>query len=184
MKYLKIHLSGVLQYFSSNQSTTLRSSYVTETHPTKRAVFGLIGSAMGFERGNKEQQNYLKDNLVVKYKSLKDDIMLLEDYQTVSPLKSQQYYMNKHYKRNTFKTMDGSKGSEEAIIKKIQYLQNAEFEVYVGGDEKILKEIYEALRNPVYALFFGKRSCVPNKPLVTKFELIKEEDLENVFDCA
>ena len=35
-----------------------------------------------------------------------------------------------------------------------------------------------------YALFFGKRSCVPNKPIVTSFELIDEGELTNVFDCA
>lgn len=183
MKYLKIHLSGVLQYFSSKQSTTLRDTYTTDYYPTKRAVFGLIGSAMGFERGNAEQQAYLRDNLIVKYKSLNDDFSVLEEIQTVRPLRSQQNYMNKHYKRNRFRTVVGDM-KDDGILKKVQYLQDAEFEVYVGGDEKILKQIYEALRNPVYALYIGKRSCVPNKPLVTEYKLIKEEDLENVFDCA
>ena len=54
--------------------------------------------------------------------------------------------------------------------------------MFVGADEETLKKIYDAIQNPSYALYFGKRSCVPNKPIVTEFKLV--EELNNVHDCA
>ena len=91
--------------------------------------------------------------------------------------------MNKFNKRNKFQTVDGAYQNKQ-LIKKIQYLQEAEYEVYVGGSDELLEEIYNAIRNPEYSLFIGKRSCIPNKPIVTEFSLIKKEELKNVHDCA
>lgn len=183
MKYLKLRLSGVLQYYSSKQSTTLRQTYTTDFYPTKQAVIGLICSALGVERTDTETQRNLYNSLSMKYKSLNDNTTVLTDFQTVKPLKSQSAYMNKMYTRNKFNRVSGGYAADQNIIKNVQYLQDADFEVYVGGDEETLKTIYSAIQNPKYALYLGKRSCVPNKPIVTSFKLFTEEDLENVYDC-
>ena len=83
-----------------------------------------------------------------------------------------------------FTTISGDQ-RDGALTKHVQYLQDAEYTVYVGNEsEDLLLTIYQAIQNPVYSLFIGKRSCVPNKPIVTKFELFNEEDLVNVYNCS
>jgi len=181
MNYLKLTLSSVLQYFSDTDSIALRTTYNTSLYPTKRAIVGMIASALGYERKDPRSAELYK-KLDLKY-SIVNEPVILNDFQTIKPLRCQQNYMNKFNKRNKFQTVDGAYQNKQ-LIKKIQYLQEAEYEVYVGGSDELLEEIYNAIRNPEYSLFIGKRSCIPNKPIVTEFNLIKKEELKNVHDCA
>ena len=181
MNYIKLTLSGVLQYFSDLDSIALRTSYNTSLYPTKKAIVGMIASAFGYNR-NCPKSEQLYNTLNVKYNIIKDPI-ILNEFQTIKPLKSQKNYMNKYYTRNKFTTISGSI-QDRQLTKNIQYLQDAEYEIFIGGSDELLESIYNALRNPAYSLFIGKRCCVLNKPIVTNFELIKEEDLQNVYDCA
>lgn len=182
MKYIKLTLSGVLQYYADNNAIALRTTYNSSIVPTKSAVIGLIASALGLPRKS-EQSTDLYNTLTAKYKVISGG-QLFEDFQTIKPLKSQSYYMNKFYNRNRFNTVDGGTRDGQ-LIKHVQYLQDCEFEVYVGcEDSDLLRKIFEAIKNPEYALYFGKRSCVPNKPIVTELEMFDEEELNDVYDCA
>ena len=181
MNYLKINLSGVLQYFSDNNTITLRKTYNSSLYPTKNAIVGLIASAFGYDRGDMRSDE-LYNNIKVKYKVIKSPI-ILEDFQTIHNLKSQNRYMNKFYTKNKFTTISGTI-KDRQLTKYVQYLQDSEFDIYIGGIDKQLNDIYNALRNPKYSLYIGKRCCIPNKPLVTEFKLYKEEELDNVYDCS
>ena len=182
MNYIKLTFSGVLQYFSDTDSSTIKSTYNTALHPTKTAIIGLIASALGYNR-NDPRSAELANSVDIKYSIIKNPT-ILTDFQTVRPLKSQSRYMNKFYKNTKFDTFSKLNDSDKSIIKRVQYLQDAEFDVYVGGNDELLNTIFKAIQNPVYTLFIGKRSCVPNKPIVTDFNLIKEEDLTDVYNCA
>ena len=179
MKYLPLTFLGVLQYYASPNSSSIKGTFPTEDHPTKSAVVGMIASALGYERGAVASRE-LYDKLDVKYEIIKEG-SIFTDFQTVKPLKSQDNYMNKHH-TNKFTTVSGALITKQGELKYVNYLQDAEFKVYIGADEQTLEEIYNAIRNPVYALYFGKRCCVPNKPIVGNYELV--EDLDHVFDCA
>lgn len=182
MKYIKLILSGVLQYYADNNSIALRTTYNSSIVPTKTAIIGLIASALGLPRKS-EQSADLYNTLITKYKVIHNG-QIFEDFQTIKPLKSQSHYMNKFYTGNQFSTVGGSVRDGQ-LIKRVQYLQDCEFEVYVGcEDDELLHKIFDAIRNPAYALYFGKRSCVPNKPIVTEFKMLDEEELNDVYDCA
>lgn len=182
MNYIKLTLSGVLQYYSDNNSIALRTTYNSSIVPTKSAIIGLIASALGLPRHSEKLTN-LYNTLITKYKVIHNG-QIFNDFQTIKPLKSQKNYMNKFYTRNQFNTVGGS-SRDGQLIKNIQYLQDSEFEVYVGSNDiELLHNIFDAIKNPEYALYFGKRSCIPNKPLVTEFKLFSKEELENVHDCT
>lgn len=182
MNYIKLTLSGVLQYYSDNNSIALRTTYNSSIVPTKSAIIGLIASALGLPRKS-EKLTDLYNTLTTKYKVIHNG-QIFDDFQTIKPLKSQKNYMNKFYTRNQFNTVGGGIRDGQ-LVKNIQYLQDSEFEVYVGSkNTDLLHNIFDAIRNPEYALYFGKRSCIPNKPIVTEFKLFSEEELENVYDCA
>lgn len=139
--------------------------------PTKKAVIGLISASLGVDR-NSDKISDLYESVVCLY-SVKKTGTVITDYQTVRPIGDD----------NTFITVSG-KRSTDAIIKTVEYLQDYKFDVYVGSDDDTLKLIYDAICNPVYHQYFGKRSCVPAEPIVTDFKLIPEEELKNVHDCA
>ena len=181
MNYIKLDLSGVLQYFSDTNTTTIKTTYNSSLYPTKSAIVGLLSSALGYNR-NDNRITELFNILDIKYKVIKNPIVL-KDFQTITGLKHQNNYMNLFYNRNVVTTMSNNTRNMR-LTKSIQYLQDAEFIVYVGCNDSKLKEIYDAIKNPVYSLYIGKRSCIPNKPLVTTFKLIREEELLNVYDCA
>jgi len=190
MKYLKLHLSSPLQYFATTPSVVLNHDAQTSNRPTKRAIIGLIASALGIDRDDVDSLQNLTDSLIVKEKS-NSIPMIVKDTQTVRPLRCQTYYANKYYKKaHPFKLSKAKGGvkadNEQCIFKTVIYLQNADFTVFVGSeDETVLQKIYDALRNPVYALYIGKRSCVPNKPLTENtFTVYQEEDFDNVYDCV
>lgn len=174
MKYLKLHLCGVMQYYSAQHTLVTAISgtyYKTEKTPTKSAVTGLIGAALGLPRKSEDLAK-LYDSIIVKYEIVKKG-SVLTDFQTVKPPKGER-----------FCTVEGKKRKEgDGIIKTIEYLQDAEFYVYIGGEEDLLMKISAALQNPVYEPFLGKKSCFPSYPILEDFTLYKQEDIKNVYDC-
>lgn len=174
-KYLVITLCGPMHHYGALKGTLTANSsvyYKTEKNPTRSAVLGMIGAAMGIERGDHSFDGFLS-SLDIKYHVLNKGSVMV-DYQTVSPLGDRR-----------FKTVDGKNAGEDnnTIIKEVEYLQDYAFEVYVGGEEDDLDKIYRAFLNPVYPNFLGKRSCFPTKPFVTEKNIITLEGREDVYDC-
>lgn len=173
MNYIKLNFSGFMQHYSpAKYVVTAPSStyYRTERVPTKKAVIGLISASLGIDRNSDKIKN-LFDSINCSY-SIRKTGTVVTDYQTVRPIGN-----------NKFITIKGEK-TTDAIIKTVEYLQDYKFDVYVGSDDETLKKVYDALCNPVYHQYFGKRSCVPSEPVVTTFKLIPEEELKDVHDCA
>jgi len=173
MNYLKLNFCGVLQHYSPTKYVVTAPSstyYRTERMPTKKAVIGLISASMGLSRNSGDIKNLF--NSVHCLYSIRKIGTVVTDFQTVRPIGN-----------NKFITIDGKK-TTDAIIKTVEYLQDYKFDVYVGADDDTLRMIYDALCNPVYHQYFGKRSCVPAEPIVEEFKLISEEELTNVHDCA
>lgn len=173
MNYIKLNFYGVLQHYSPTKYVVTAPSstyYRTERVPTKRAVIGIISASLGLSR-NSDKISDLYESVACLY-SVKKSGTVITDYQTVRPIGN-----------NAFTTVSGKK-TTDAIIKTVEYLQDYKFDVYVGSDDETLKRIYDALCNPAYHQYFGKRSCVPSEPIVTEFKLIPEGDLKDVYDCA
>lgn len=193
MNYLKLHLSGVLQYYSSISNTSLRDTFYTNICPTRSAITGLIGSALGYQRNSKELSELTNKLVNIKYKLVNIDqfpITIMTDFQTVRSFTKYTTFQNRQKQGHLidFNTVDGDiKNAEDPknnIIKKVDYLQNADFNVYIGSDDCFLKEIYQAIQNPVYPLYLGRKCCIPNKPIVEDFILYSEEDLKDVHNCS
>ena len=172
MNYIRLNFYGIMQHYPpSKYVVTAPSStyYRTERCPTKSSIVGLIGASSGYDRDDIRLIE-LKNKIDCKYSIIRDGTVIV-DFQTVRPIGDEK-----------FRKVDGGL-STGTIIKKVEYLQNYSFNVYVGADDETLKQIYDALRNPVYHQYFGKRSCVPSEPIVTDFNVVDLGVLENVYDC-
>lgn len=167
MSYLKLCLSGKMQYYCPETLLVMSSSggfFRTERHPTRKAITGLLGAAFGYERGDKHLDDF-RESLDMKYRTVKSGNVIV-DFNTVAPLYDDVY----------FKNVEGGfmKGNTGRVIKKIEYLTNYEFEVYIGGDKEKLKEIYDHIVRPYWPLYIGKKVCLPAKPIVEEFEILDQ----------
>ena len=175
MMYLALNLKGFMQHYSAkNYLVTAPSSvyYKTEKVPTKSAVIGMIGAAFGIARESETLDKFY-NNLDIKYKILNKGSVTV-DFQTVRPL----------HKGERFINVKGEKRPDkDAIIKRIEYLQDYEFIVYIGGERTILNQILVAFDHPIYPPYLGKRSCIPSKAFITDRNFISLEEIDNVHDC-
>jgi CRISPR system Cascade subunit CasD len=132
-------LAGPLQSWGSDSRFTVRS---TRSEPTKSGVLGLVASALGRDRGE-DLSDLGALNFAVR---TEQPGVLVEDFQvSLSMDKTQAMPLSRRY-----------------------YLADARFTAALSGDEKLVRDIAEALARPVYPLFLGRRSCPPARPVAMR----------------
>lgn len=107
----------------------------TGREPSKSGVIGLIAAAMGIRRNEDEKLAVLAD---MRFGVRVDrEGVLLRDYQT-------------------------AKSEKSAYVTHRYYLSDAAFVVGLeSNDEALLQNIENAMKQPVFPLFLGRRSCPP-----------------------
>lgn len=147
-KLLILRLEGVIQAWDASSKWDSRS---TEDFPTKSGVIGLLGCALGLERGDPELVA-INDACVMAVRADRKGERL-RDYQTVtgSPLR------NAEGKR---------KSTGDTIISNRAYLQDACFTVFLELDEEWHRRIVAALKSPKWCLYLGRKACVPSRPVL------------------
>lgn len=155
---LKLVLSGPLQSYGIDSRWDSRN---TNYYPTKSAIIGMIGSAFGYERGD-NRLDLLNENLSVNIRIDKPGY-ILEDSQVV-------YW--------DVLSVDGNKRSGHPFLTKY-YVQDAIYTVYLYSNKELIDSIYLALRNPVWSLYLGRKSCVPSYPIVSEKPFDNVDDIRN-----
>jgi len=69
-----------------------------------------------------------------------------------------------------------NRNSPETSVSNRYYLADARFLVGLEGDEVLLKSISNALQNPVWPIYLGRKAFVPSSPLV--IDGLRDEPLE------
>lgn len=122
----------------------------TEREPSKSGVIGMVAAALGRSREDSlDDLNELKFGVRVDKEGT-----LLVDFHTA------------HAQKCIYVTLKDNK-KEDPYTTYRHYLQDAVFLVGLYSDnDEFLKKIEYALKNPVYHLYLGRRSCPPTLPLV------------------
>ncbi len=147
---LFLRLEGPLQSWGER---AIGRSRGTASVPTKSGLMGLLGAALGLSRA---ALNRRLDELNSLAMAVRVDRAghVAEDYQTVGA-------------RIGVVAADGqvkktpSTGEYEAIISPRDYLVDASFLVLLRGNPAIIEELADALRNPRWPLYLGRKRCVP-----------------------
>lgn len=179
--YLKFTLSAPVMYFAKKDNFTAKEFYPTETVPTRRAMVGFMGSALGIPRKDPRLGEML--NICdLKYRRVIRD--------AGNRGKNKNRYAPPHVITD-FQVVDNRSAGGKNIIKKVQYECGEKYEVYVGASPDRLMEIQEALLNPKWPLYIGKKGCVPSEPPLKPFardqHFVSASELkerEDVFDCV
>lgn len=124
----------------------------TEREPSKSAVLGLVGAALGMSRDD--------DAMLARLASLSMAVRVdregtwMRDYHTVG---------GGRFRGRTHGI--GGNAGETAPTER-HYLADASFLVALGSeDRERIDAIAAALRDPVWPLFLGRKSCVPSAPV-------------------
>lgn len=144
MATLLLRLAAPLQAWGADSKFETRR---TLPYPTKSGVIGMLAAALGISREDDEALKRLSE---LKFGVRVDkEGELLRDYHTAV--------------------------GEKPYITNRYYLSDA---IFVAGfeseDNELLSKLEYALKNPVFPLFLGRRSCPPTMPLVLG---IQEKDI-------
>ncbi|CAL9573749.1 type I-E CRISPR-associated protein Cas5/CasD [Streptomyces sp. NPDC003090] len=151
MSVLALRLAGPLQSWGASSRFTLRA---TESAPTKSGVIGLLAAAAGVERGD--------DARLAPLAALRFGVRIDQPGTRI----------------RDFHTAHHAVTGASMPLTERYYLADAVFVAAVEGGHELLGGLYEALRNPVYAPFLGRRSCPPSQPV--ELGLYEDTRLEDV----
>ena len=166
MKLLRFTLSAPLQSWGEDARWDTRT---TASMPSKSAIIGLLGCCMGIPRGD-AKLNQLNDQLMV---AVRADCpgRIMTDYHTVQGT------------GGVFLNAEGKvRGGGDTIITLKQYLQDARFTVFLWGDEDALAACFQAMKHPKWAVYLGRKSCIPSVPVIPEWvEAVSPEEALAVF---
>ena len=140
MSTLLIPLIGPLQSWSIDARFGDR---LTAQEPSKSGVLGLICAALGRDRAEQ-----IDDLSVLRFGVRVDRPgVLLRDYHTALDV--------------------ASAGTRDVgtVLSNRWYLADAAFLAGLEGDTALLSTIHEALADPVWPVFLGRKACLPAMPL-------------------
>ncbi|MFT3663183.1 MAG: type I-E CRISPR-associated protein Cas5/CasD [Gordonia sp. (in: high G+C Gram-positive bacteria)] len=136
MTTLLLNLAAPQQAWGDSSRFTQRQ---TRPEPTKSGIVGLLAAALGRRRTDP-----IEDLAGLTFGVRTDQAGTLErDFQT---------------------EIDWRTGKSRALTHRY-YLADAKFVAAVGGDEDLLHGLVEALINPTFPLFLGRRAFPPAGPL-------------------
>lgn len=143
---LVLTLAGPLQSWGVSKGTENRR---TGLYPTKSGVLGIIAAALG--RGVGESVSDLNHlEMVVRVDHAGDALTDFHTARTNDPAK---------------KPQTAPKPSANTTLTYRSYRMDAVFTVFLTGDRELVETVHNALRNPVYPPFLGRRAAVPSMPV-------------------
>lgn len=152
---MALRLRGPIQAWGVDSQFNRRN---TGLMPTRSAIIGMCCAAMGLARGSTEESAVLKEFLDTRFliiaiavpgrhgKSL--DVRRIQDYHTVQGTK----------------TADGKIKGTHLTYR--QYLCDADFRVAINGNHGFMQKVAEALDNPVWGIWLGRKACIPSAPVL------------------
>lgn len=153
IRFLALRLEGPLQSWGFDSQYNRRN---TGLMPTKSAIAGMCCAALGLPRGSDKEQEFL-----IKFGAVRMTAIAIPrtGFKKELPVRRLQDY---HTVQNT-KTADGK--NKDCHITHRQYLADAAFGVLLEGDAVLLSEIAVALADPVWGIWFGRKTCIPSAPV-------------------
>ena len=148
-KTLFLRLEGVLQAWGERARWSVRD---TTTEPTKSGVVGLLACALG----EKEDEALRALSRAIRMGVRCDrEGRLVRDYHTVSG--------GVMAAEGKIKINANTK-LPETVVSERYYLCDASFLAALQGEESLIERLGEAIQNPKWPIYLGRKSCPPSRP--------------------
>lgn len=187
--HLALMLDGPMQSWGFSSRFQRRT---TGLYPTKSGVIGMLCAALGLDKGSANEADILPQlcrlrmtSMVIprrvrsRWKEEESDLSVhrMEDFHTVGG----GYDKGTHPLNIPRKAGDG-KPRDNPDVTHRQYLLDAKFGVILSGDRALLAKLADALRNPVWGIWFGRKSCLPAAPVFRKLAATQDEAITELTD--
>lgn len=160
MRYLVFQLYAPLASWGEAATGEVRRS---ADHPGRSAILGLVGAALGLRRESELELSQLRDGIVVAVKQLSSG-QLLRDYHTAQ-VPGRTRGVEPQTRREE---LAGARDKLHTILSTRDYRCDGVWRVALRSLADCpwgLDEIAEALRQPKFHLYLGRKGCPPSAPL-------------------
>lgn len=154
MRFLLLPLVGPMQSWGTRSRFQERD---TEREPTKSGVVGILCAAMGRDR-NETLEDFAETDIGVR---VDREGVLKKEFQTAEGVA----------------LAEGGVSSDPQTSNRY-WLADAAFLVALQGPEELLSKAHQALANPRWSLFLGRKSYVPSVPLFMPGGLVAADSVK------
>ena len=166
---LLLRLEGPLQSWGVRSRWDVRD---TATEPTKSGVIGLLGCALGYAMRDsllEELDRALRFGVRVEHAGV-----VVTDYQTITdylPTAAGEWKARGDKRSKSIDSLHESDAPPATIISPRAYLEDAAFLVALEAKETgdIVASCAQAVQNPQWPLFLGRKACVSTRPIFEYF---------------
>lgn len=162
-----ILIDGPMQSWGASSRFNRRE---TEGFPTKSALIGMIAAAAGINKDAPDEAEHL-----VPYSSLRLTVYRLAGDHGIVHRLSDFHTVGGGYDKNASAfdklsispTADGKwkTADKQTVITHRTYLNEARFIAAFEGDAETVASAIRHLENPVWGVWFGRKTCLPAMPL-------------------
>ena len=169
---LTLYLDAPLQSWGYQSRFDRRTTF---SMPTRSGILGMICAAMGIDR---TETKALEQFVALKLTCLafKQHVRLI-DFHTIGGGWDKKINPN-----NLIPTAEDK--PKQTKITRREYLQGSKFGVLIQGSETILHEIAEALKNPRWGIWLGRKSCIPASPVFQGIFSSTDEAIEHLMELS
>ncbi len=166
--FLALRLEGPLQSWGYDSQYNRRN---TGLMPTKSAIAGICCAALGYGRGTDKEHEFLTNftNLHMTAIDIPRTIEKDGRHHKLTIRRLQDYHTVQNTRRATGAI------NRDCVLTHRQYLSDAAFGVLLEGDVKMLGMIADALANPVWGMWLGRKSCIPTSPILAGLKTSRSE---------
>lgn len=137
----------------------------TGSWPTKSGVIGLLAAALGIDKYAADEAERLAPLAALRFHCYRWDkrspIQRLNDFHTVGG----GYEKNDPWQKLCIPRKAGDGSPFGTVITQRSYLADARFLIVLEGDDHVLLEqCVNALLDPVWGVWLGRKSCIPARP--------------------
>jgi CRISPR system Cascade subunit CasD len=150
----------------------------TGVQPSRSALLGLLGAALGIKRDEEARLRELQESVLVAVKHC-FPTTLMRDYHTTQVPSANQKVV--HYTRKS----ELSEAKLNTILSSRDYRCDGLWVVSItikDGSEMDLQQLQNALLQPAYPLYLGRKSCPLALPLMPK--IVQEKSLKSALDTT
>lgn len=174
MTLLVLRLAGSLQSWSGyRHQLNINAAVPTESLPRKSAISGLIGAALGpKDRGHGSARDL--EAVATRYRlhiRVEARNPTTEDFQVLGSLPPRATPSAERHHRLTTASAQAfpskrGQGNFETTVSRKDYLAHSEFTSAIETDEETARAWLDALREPVFMPYLGRKSCAPAFPFI------------------
>jgi len=181
MKTLAFYIDAPMQSWGASSKFQYRE---TNPFPTKSAVVGLIAGSMGIDKHAADEADQLEPLAglkltVVRLPKPKRTPTRFTDFHTVGG--------GYDKKASLWEKMSIPQKASGApfgtVITHRSYLSDASFAALLEGDSGLLERIQDALLDPMWGVWFGRKTCLPATPLTPTLGEDRQDALNSLLDA-